>query len=338
MARKHERLGEILRKRGLVKSWDLVNAINTSMRSDKRFGEILLERRQIDEETLAKCIAAQFGLEYIDLDETFIPPDALKLIPKEICKEECIIPIGMSERTLKLVVSDPTDQEMMDTLRFCLTTEVECYLASPTKIRAYLNKAFSPVEISEEPLSNPVDVHDCLESAHLGTGMPEDIAPNSEAAEIEGEFETQNLKEATAKKRHMDHFFWRLRVSKIIRRAVALMTISHIKKCKSCWIKNRIPTGCSDRYMSCKRCGSPIQVQPSVLALILGSVILLTVIAVAIWRIAPTRSLLKRDYSELGADANARTPAIESREEKRPLDRVAQLQAEVAQISDENTR
>ncbi len=125
--------------------------------------------------TLTNCIAVQSGLGHIDLDKTSISPGTLKLIPEEIAKEECIIPIGMSEHSLKLIVSDPTDHEMMDALRFCLNAEVECYLASPTKIRAYLNQAFSPVEISGQRVSAPVDAHDCSEFALQGTEMFEHL-------------------------------------------------------------------------------------------------------------------------------------------------------------------
>ena len=311
MARKRGRLGEILHKAGLVERWDLVNAINTSMRSDKRLGEILVERGQVDEETLTKCIAVQFGLGYVDSDETSISPDTLKLIPEEIVKEECIIPIGMSERSLKLIVSDPTDHEMMDALRFCLNTELECYLAGPTKIRAYLNQAFSPVEISGQSASAPVDAHDCPEFALQGTETFEHRAPNCQGAQIEGEVEAQSQEQAIAKKRHMGHFFTKVSALKKLRRVVARTTMSHFKKCKSCWIKNRIPTDYSDHYFSCERCGSSIQVRPSVLALILWSVILLTALAVAIWGTALTPSLLSKDFSEPDADTNVVAIALQ---------------------------
>ena len=293
MAPKRGRLGEILHKAGLVERWDLVNAINTSMRSDRRLGEILVERRQIDEEALAKCIAVQFGVGYVDLDETSFSPETLKLIPEEIVKEECIIPIGMSEHRLKLIVSDPTDHEMMDALRFCLNAEVECYLAGPTKIRAYLNQALCPVEISGQPVSAPVDAHDRPESALQGAEMSGHTASNRDRAEIEGEVAPQDQEYAKARKRHKGHFFTKVSASKRLRRVVARTTISHFKKCKSCWIKNRIPTDYSDHYFSCERCGSSIQIRPSALALILWSVILLTALAVAIWGTALTPSLLR---------------------------------------------
>ena len=142
MAKKRKHLGEILYKAGLVKKQPLIDAIKASKSNNKRLGQILLEQGLIDEETLTKAIAKQFGLEYINLDNASIPPDATNLIPEDLIKKHNIIPLEMNNGKLKLIISDPLDLEMMDAIRFRLNTKPECCLANPAKIRLYIQDSF----------------------------------------------------------------------------------------------------------------------------------------------------------------------------------------------------
>lgn len=149
MAKQRKRLGEILYKAGLVEKEALINAIKTSKTNNKRLGQVLLELDLIDEDTLTKAIAKQFDLQYVDLDKTTIPPDAAKLIPQELMKRHNVLPLGMNNGKLKVVISDPLDLEVMDAIRFRLNTELECYVANLTKIRSYIQEFFDQTKKEE---------------------------------------------------------------------------------------------------------------------------------------------------------------------------------------------
>ncbi|MFH1718758.1 MAG: ATPase, T2SS/T4P/T4SS family [Planctomycetota bacterium] len=142
MAQKRRHLGEILYKAGLVKKEALIKAIKASKSNRKRLGEILLEQGLLDEENLAKCLATQLGLDYVNPDTASISPDAAKLIPEEIIKKHNIIPLEMNNGRLRVIVSDPSDLEMIDAIRFRLNTEPQFCLASPTKIRSFIENSF----------------------------------------------------------------------------------------------------------------------------------------------------------------------------------------------------
>ncbi|RKY12698.1 MAG: type II/IV secretion system protein [Planctomycetota bacterium] len=138
MARKRRHLGEILYRNGLVKKETLVKAIKKSKADNKRLGEILVEQGLINEEDLSRAIAQQFGLEYIDLDEQEIPQSARKLIPEELMRKHLILPLGMDNGTMKVIISDPLDLDTLDLLRFRLNAELECCYANPSKIKSYI--------------------------------------------------------------------------------------------------------------------------------------------------------------------------------------------------------
>ncbi len=150
MAKKRRHLGEILYKSGLVEKQALIKAIKTSKTGNKRLGQVLLDLGLVNEETLTKAIAKQFGLEYVNLDQTTIPADATKLISEDLIKRHSILPLGMNNGRLKLIISDPLDLDTMDVIRFRLNTELDYCLACPSKIRSYIQDSFDKASREED--------------------------------------------------------------------------------------------------------------------------------------------------------------------------------------------
>jgi type IV pilus assembly protein PilB len=148
MAKKRRRLGEILYSRKLIDKDGLVKAMKKSKADNKRLGETLVGMGLVSEDDVTMAIAKQFGLEYIDLDEHSIPQNAQKLIPEELVKKHFVLPLGLDDGRLKLIISDPMDLDLLDLLRFRLNTELECCLASPSKIRSHILQTMDEVRSS----------------------------------------------------------------------------------------------------------------------------------------------------------------------------------------------
>ncbi len=148
MARKRRHLGEILYRKGLVNKEGLVKAIKKSKANNKRLGETLIEMEMVSEDEVSQAIAKQFGLEYIDLDEQEIPKSARKLVPEELMRKHLILPLGMDNGRLKLIISDPLDLDTLDLLRFRLNAELECCYANPSKIKSYIFQKMDEVRSS----------------------------------------------------------------------------------------------------------------------------------------------------------------------------------------------
>ncbi len=146
--KKRRRLGEILYKKGLIDKEALVNALETAKANNQRLGQTLVELGVVDEEHVTEAIAKQFGLEYVDLDKTTIPANAKEFIPEELVKKHNVLPLEMSNGRLKVIIGDPLDLDTLDLLRFRLNVELDCCLASESKIRSYINKSMDEVRSS----------------------------------------------------------------------------------------------------------------------------------------------------------------------------------------------
>ena len=169
MAKKRRHLGEILYKAGVVEKRALISAIKTAKSNNKRLGQVLLDLALVDEETLTKALAKQFGLKYINLDRTNIPSEALKLVPEDTLRKHNVLPLGMNNGRLKLIISDPSDLDTMDAIRFRLNTELDCYLASPSKIRSYVQDTLQgTVSEEDDRLKHSIDATaaELAESGH----------------------------------------------------------------------------------------------------------------------------------------------------------------------------
>lgn len=175
MVQQRRHLGEILYKAGLVEKQALVDAIKASKSNNKRLGQILLEKGLINEDTLTKAIAKQFGMEYVNLDKVSVPSNAAKLIPEEIIRKHNILPLGMDNGRVKVLISDPLDMETMDAIRFRLSTEPECCLGNPTKIRTYIQDSFNHVQqaADDDRLKHSIDAT-AAELADIGHELQEE--------------------------------------------------------------------------------------------------------------------------------------------------------------------
>ncbi|MHC4360494.1 MAG: GspE/PulE family protein [Planctomycetota bacterium] len=143
-------MGEILFSAGVVKKQALIDAIKTSRSSDRRLGDVLLELGLIDQTNLTKAIATQFGLKYINLEKIEIPQEVLDILPEDLIRKHKVLPLGMNNGRLKLVINDPLDLEAMDAIRFRLNTDLDCRLASISQIRDYIEKTFDEAQKEED--------------------------------------------------------------------------------------------------------------------------------------------------------------------------------------------
>ena len=48
----------------------------------------------------------------------------MNLVPEELVKKHYVLPLGMDNGRLKLIISDPLDLDMLDLLRFRLNADL----------------------------------------------------------------------------------------------------------------------------------------------------------------------------------------------------------------------
>jgi type IV pilus assembly protein PilB len=161
MARKRKKLGDVLLSWGVLDEKRLKEAMQHADANHRRLGEALVEMGLVEEEQVTKAMATQFDLEYVDLDQHVVDTSALDLMPDELIKRHLVLPLGKENGRLKIIIHDPLDLDTMDLLRFRLNTELECALASKSKIKRYidtfLDKVHSSLDATVDELHKSID-------------------------------------------------------------------------------------------------------------------------------------------------------------------------------------
>jgi hypothetical protein len=156
-----KKIGELLMEAGAV-TLDMVKQALGSQRSwgaGQRLGQVLVSMGMASPKELARALAAQSGLPYIELPE--IPEAVSSLVPVEFQAEHKMVPFrlesdGRTER-LCVAVADPSKLTVADELRFTLGTPIQLYIASAADIDAVVNSLrgeatseVTPLEIADD--------------------------------------------------------------------------------------------------------------------------------------------------------------------------------------------
>ena len=149
MARKRRQLGEILKRWGLIDDEKLEEGLKIAQGSRKRIGEVLVDLGYAQQNDVAKALASQFGMEFVDLDQPdMVSKDNLELIPADLIKKYLVLPMGKDGNKLKVLVHDPMDLALIDDLRFRLGGELELALGAKEKIKEYIESFMSETQAS----------------------------------------------------------------------------------------------------------------------------------------------------------------------------------------------
>ncbi len=143
MAKQLKKLGEILVEWGFVQPKEVQKALEHAKAKNMRIGEALLDLKLCTDNHVYKALAQQHGMEYIDLDKSSIPPNAVNLIPDDLMRKHLILPLGKEHGKLRIAIHDPLDLELLDILRFRLNTDVKTVLAPKGRIKNYLDELFN---------------------------------------------------------------------------------------------------------------------------------------------------------------------------------------------------
>ncbi|MFO0838638.1 MAG: ATPase, T2SS/T4P/T4SS family [Phycisphaerae bacterium] len=157
MARRRKKLGEILVSWNLLTPNSLADALAYAAQNGKRIGEALVELELVGEDDVTKALAAQFDLEYVDLDKNVVVPAALDLVPQELVTRHKILPMSKEDNRLKVIIPDPLDLELLDMLRFRLGLEIDCALAPKSKIQRFIDTFVRNVDTSMDEAIEEVE-------------------------------------------------------------------------------------------------------------------------------------------------------------------------------------
>lgn len=126
----NERLREFILDSSLIDKSKLEEAYQESTKEGKQLGNLLLEKKLIDDFNLRKLYAYILGIPFVDLVKSLISPDVLQIVPEPIAKKYNIVAFEKTGKDLKVAMLNPEDIQTIDFIKKktglkivpCLTT------------------------------------------------------------------------------------------------------------------------------------------------------------------------------------------------------------------------
>lgn len=104
-------LGAILYQSRIINETDINAALEEQQRSGSRFGEVLVTLGIVTQEDINWALSNQLGIPYIRLKHEMIDPDALSLLPVQLCRTHQLIPLICAGDELSIAIADPLNKE-----------------------------------------------------------------------------------------------------------------------------------------------------------------------------------------------------------------------------------
>ncbi len=148
------RLGELLVREKLISLQQLRKAQEEQKKSGSNLGYTLAKLGYISDGEITSFLSTQYRLPAINLDEYEIDAEVVKLVSRDVCEKHRIIPVSRSGSSLIVAMSDPTNLNAIDDIKFLTGFNVEPVVSSETSIQAAIERYYSAGPSYEEVMAD----------------------------------------------------------------------------------------------------------------------------------------------------------------------------------------
>jgi type IV pilus assembly protein PilB len=136
-------LGELLLRKGLLSHKELDFALEHRNQGEL-LGEALVRHRICFEDDIARVLAEQAGVEFVDIGVTQVDRRAAELLPRPDAESLRAIPLRLhSDGAVSVAVADPTDDTIVPKLKLALDGyPMRLLVTTPTALRAAWDAAY----------------------------------------------------------------------------------------------------------------------------------------------------------------------------------------------------
>ncbi|BAU24079.1 secretion system protein E [Caldimicrobium thiodismutans] len=148
-------LGEILKERGLITDDYIKFALLEQKATGEKLGEVLVRVGMVTDLEIARALSEQAVFPFLDIDILTPEPKALESIPFNFAKNNLVLPFSFENGTLKVAISDPFNQHLMNAIQRVAGRNVSFFVTGAQSLAKAIEKFYYFKEHSiEEDLKN----------------------------------------------------------------------------------------------------------------------------------------------------------------------------------------
>ncbi|MCH7591486.1 MAG: Flp pilus assembly complex ATPase component TadA [Planctomycetes bacterium] len=137
-------LGRILIKMGKLRRSQVHEALDIQKKARGPIGTILVELGHITEEDLNLALAAQTGMEAVDLSKRDIPPEVVATMTAQMARTYNVLPIDFDPQRnqVSLAIDNPDNFRATDDLQTLLGYSIKSFLCKPDHLQTALDRYY----------------------------------------------------------------------------------------------------------------------------------------------------------------------------------------------------
>ncbi len=140
MATTADRLGSYLVQQGLLTPDELAEAAARAQASNTPLPRLLLSEGRVTEKQLLMAVAAQNGMRFFDFAAEPMHPEAVGMVPPDICHRFSVIGVGVEGNSLVVAMADPKNADAINAIQQATGWSVIPCLADKNEVLAAIKQ------------------------------------------------------------------------------------------------------------------------------------------------------------------------------------------------------
>lgn len=172
------RLGEVLVEQGSITEDALLQALAVQRERGGRLGEVLLDLELIRSLDLRRALAAQFGIDFLNLDEIDLDRALVQRVPEPLARRHRAIPVMNVDGVVVVAMANPADVIALDDIRSILRVPLRPVMADPVQVDDVISRSSQGDEQVQQAIRLAVaDVGDVAVDEEMRAANGIDDAP-----------------------------------------------------------------------------------------------------------------------------------------------------------------
>ena len=129
-------------ERGLIKTDQLQHALEVQKDKGGLIGQIMVDLGYVNEEAIAQAITAQYGFPYLPMENYEIDIEVIKIVPKNVAAQYCLIPVDKIGNNLTIAMANPMNNQAVEDIALMSGLHVQLFVSTASDIKKAIEKYY----------------------------------------------------------------------------------------------------------------------------------------------------------------------------------------------------
>ncbi len=131
---------------GLLEEAAAQEHFQAALKKKRPFVAYLVENNLAPSDEIARAASQEFGIPLLEIDSLELDIDVVKMIKDDLIKKHHALPIFKRGKRLYIALSDPTNLQALDEIKFAVSMNTEAILVEEDKLAKLIDKALEEME------------------------------------------------------------------------------------------------------------------------------------------------------------------------------------------------